>query len=144
MKTALVIGAIAALLAPAAHAATTPGISPSRAKTRIEVNVRVVAPDLVGWASEQLRQAKRFGGPRTIANARHDLRIARAGMDVDHAACLGVRRARGGYTSFRCKLALSIGFSDGVERGRVRGTYTRLSNGSWRWHTTWLNHWSAY
>jgi hypothetical protein len=140
----LIAGLIAGfVLGTAATATAAVGMTPERAATRIEFNVRVVSSDLIAWATDELRTAKQIGGPVGIATAQRDLRTAKAGMEVDHAACLGVRRASGGYTSFRCKLKLSAHFAEGWERGTARGTYT-LVNGSWRWRTASLTHWSVW
>jgi hypothetical protein len=123
------------LLVPAAQAASRPGISPEQAATRIEFNVRLVDNELVADAQERVRIALALGGPQGALRAKRALTLAKAGFEVDHAACLGTRRAPGGYTAFTCKLTLSIAL--GYE-AKARGTYTRLPNGVWRWRTAWF------
>jgi hypothetical protein len=129
----VVISVVTGLLLPAAASASGPGISPATAQTRIEFNLKVVIPSLISAAQENLRIARQVGGPHGIAEAERDLKAVKTGFDVDNASCLGVRRAPGGFTSFTCKLLISL---DALAfTGKVRGSYTRMAGGTWRWQS---------
>jgi len=120
-------------LAVVQTAAASSGISLAQASAQIEFNVRLVVPSIVTKAQEQLRLANQIGGPNGIAQAQENLKLAKAGLEVDHASCLGTKPARGGHSTFRCKLSLSddLGFT-----GKALGTYGRATSGSWRWQTS--------
>jgi hypothetical protein len=116
-----------------ADAATQPGWSLAKATAYIESYVRVPAPAIIAAATVHLQAMKQGGSRSAIAKAQKQLTLAKAGLGVDLARCLGSKAAPGGYVSFKCRLALSddLGFS-----GKALGTWSRLATGSWAWRWT--------
>jgi hypothetical protein len=109
---------------------TKPGWTLAKASAYIEFNLRLSDPELVSQAAEHLRIARQVGGPRGIAAAERDLRTAKAGYSVGRASCLGMRRAPGGYVSFKCKLSgnIDLGFTL-----KSVGVWKRRLTGKWRY-----------
>lgn len=121
------------LAAPAVAQAAAPGWTEDKAERHIELNVSVVHQPLVDAAKEQLRRMRQIGGANGIADAEADVAAAKGGFEVTKATCLGVRKAAGGFTAFRCKLTLAplLGWS-----GTARGMLSRNAvSGRWRWVT---------
>jgi hypothetical protein len=120
---------------PSADAATQPGWSLAKATAYIESNLRVPAPAIIAAATAHLRAMKQQGRTNAIAEAQRQVTLAKAGLGVDRASCLGSTPAPGGYVAFKCKLALrdDLGFT-----GKALGTWSRLATGRWVWRWTTL------
>jgi hypothetical protein len=125
--------ALAAVPVSSASAATKPGWSLAKASAYIEFNLRIPVPEVVAYSKEFLRLQKQLGGQFGIAEAEEEIELAKAGLGVDRASCLGLKAAPGGYVSFKCKLAMSddLGFT-----AKVLGTWKRLPTGKWRWDSS--------
>ena len=119
--------------APSSAAKKKPGWSLAKASAYIEFNLRIPDPDIIAAAKYYLAYMTKIGGPNGIAEAKKELAIATAGQTVDHASCLGLKAAPGGFVSFKCKLALSdeLGFT-----AKRVGTWKRLATGKWEWSGT--------
>lgn len=124
---------VALALAVSAQASGAPGWTLAKASTYIEANLRLHDPEDVRQATEHLRYARQLGGAGGIANAERDLRIAKAGYRIWLARCFGIKRAPGGYVSFRCKLSGSIRYGSGGFTVKSVGVWKRLLTGRWRY-----------
>jgi hypothetical protein len=111
-----------------AQAGAAPGWTLAKASAYIELNLRLSDPELVSQAAEAVRVAKMLGGG--IAKAERDLKTAKARYSIDRASCLGIRRAPGGYVSFKCKLSGSIDLGFTL---KSVGVWKRLPTGKWRY-----------
>ena len=110
-----------------------PGWSLAKASAHLELRLRLVFPDTVTQARQFLTLAKQQGDVGNLAQGQEDLRLAKAGMQVDRASCAGIKAAPGGYVVFRCRLLLS---DDLFFTGKATGTWKRLPSGNWRWFTS--------
>jgi hypothetical protein len=125
--------ALALVVSAQASGASKPGWTLAKASAYIEFNLRLHDSEDVRQATEALRIARMLGGPGGIARMERDLRTAKAGYSIDRASCLGMRRAPGGYVSFRCKLSGSIRYSNGGFTVKSVGVWKRLLTGRWRY-----------
>jgi hypothetical protein len=132
MRYLLIVPALALALAVSAQAsgASKPGWTLAKASAYIEFNLRLHDSEDVRQAAEALRIARLTGGRHGIAAAERNLRIAKAGYSIGRASCLGMRRAPGGYVSFKCKLSGSIDYGFTL---KSVGVWKRLVTGRWRY-----------
>jgi hypothetical protein len=120
------------MFATSAQASEPPGWGIAKASAHLEFHLRLVAPDIITEAQHRLRLSRQLGA--SLEKAEADLRLAKAGLETEHASCLGLRVAPGGYASFKCKLILSddLGF-----HGKATGTWARNpASGRWLWTST--------